>query len=543
MLPDCATIEHVKSPARKRLHQDRPASHTAPRQLLQLLEEHIPGFRDDKYAFQIAWLLWCTIDPERAHRAYEGAAWMHTDDIRRLFSEVKNFRNANREPAMRYFNVLRHQNSAESPEDAYTNGYLPRPWMQKALDLVIQSGAPLDFVDQRRRSRAVHSRAICSTDVHGSVVRRWKGVNVPTLIPVIVENLHVLLRRWEYLIESRQQPEMLAKLLERYDLNEAALDRARRQTQTLFAEAKGSRHPGMLPIRYVLHASGRLYAEGLNLQSCKREIRQAALAGHWDVDISTCHFAIMAQMAKKFGVSCPSIEDYAARKRDYRAQIARDIGVSLRQSKKLINAVGYGAPRSTSPYTEIPKQIGRDKAEAFFAHPLYRGLKADVDAATRIILAKHPVKNNKLNNLANRGIALKTEEGQSTKESALIAHLLQGVEAAALEAAVRACDAKVLLLQHDGFTAAGPVDAGMLNRAVQVATGYDLIFEVEQIEMPFADITPAQSFNKKLNDPRKPNIHEGLQPFWPCKSGTVAFSPDDVPPVFPLPLPTSDPAF
>lgn len=488
-------------------------------------------------------MLWCFVDPSRAHRRYLGAIWIHTDEMRVLFGEVANFRNANRWPLPRYFHALRHLNDSGPQVKPYTNGYFPAPWTRKVLDVTLNSTTPLNFVDKSRRSRPLPTRAIRSTDTHGHPVRRWQGVRIPPLVPVNVPNMQALLGKWEYLIKCRKEPEVLADILARHDLKDAAIDGALLQTKALIAESREVRHPGTLPVRYVLHETGRLYAEGLNLQSCKREIRQAALQGNWDVDISTCHFTIMAQMAKRFGVSCPNIEDYVLRKKDIRAQISRDIEVSLRDAKKLINAVGYGAPRSTSPYTEIPKQIGRDKAEAFFAHPLYRGLKADVDAATRIILAKHPVKNNKLNNLANRGIALKTEAGQSTKESTLIAHLLQGVEAAALEAAVRACDDKVLLLQHDGFTCTERIDPAMLSRAVELATGYDLNFEIERIELPLADITPLQSFNKKHSDLRKPSIHAGLQPFWPCKSGAIVFFPDDVPPVFPLPLPTPDPAF
>ncbi len=534
----------MKPRPRTKPQKDAPSSRVIPRQLLDLLAEHIPGFRDEKYAFEIAWLLWCRMDPYREHRAYVGAIWMHTDEIRRLFGEVKYFSNANRSPAQRYFQVWRHLNGTASPKHSHTFGYRPQPWMQKVLDWSIQGGQQLDFIDSRDDARRVYSRAIRSTDVHGHAVRRWAGVSVPSLVPVNVENLRLLLRIWEYLIQCQQQPKILAELLQRYDLKEVALDRAKRQTQALMAEAQGSRHPAMLHMLYLLHESGRLYAEGLNLQSCKREIRQAALAGCWDVDISTCHFAIMAQMARKFGVSCPSIEGYVARKKEYRDQIARDIGVSVRESKKIINAVGYGAPRSISPYTEIPRQIGQEKAAAFFAHPLCCGIKADVDTAIKNILAKHPTKGKKLINLANRAIAKESDKGEPIKEGTLMAHLLQGVEAAALEAAVRACGRRVLLLQHDGFTATDAVEPAMLRAAVLKGTGYELSFEVEQIQMPFQGLeVEVQRFNKKLDEPKKPNIHAGLQQFWPCFSGTVAFSPDDVPPVFPMPLSLPPPPF
>ena len=118
------------------------------------------------------------------------------------------------------------------------------------------------------------------------------------------------------------------------------------------------------------------------------------------LDISACHLSIMVQMAERFGVSCPNVVDYIVRKSDVRNQIAKDIGISTRDAKKIITAVGYGAPRSTSYYTAIPQEIGAEKAEAFFNHPLYRGIKADVDAATEVILSKHPTKRSRLINLA-----------------------------------------------------------------------------------------------------------------------------------------------
>jgi hypothetical protein len=443
--------------------------------------------------------------------------------------------NANRDASSRYFIVTRFLNGTQYPEDAYTNGYLPQPWMKKALNSVIECGQTLDYVQADGLSRRLYKRAICSTDVSGNVVRRWKDVNVPTLIPVNIENLRVLERQWACLLGLNQTG--LAEILARYDLKKASLERSHLQTQMLIAEAQGSRHPGMLSVRYVLHGSGRLYAEGLNLQSCKREIRQAALQGFWDVDISACHLSIMVQMAERFGVSCPNVVDYIVRKSDVRNQIARDIGISTRDAKKIITAVGYGAPRSTSYYTAIPQEIGAEKAEAFFSHPLYLGIKADVDAATEVILAKHPTKRNRLINLASRAIAKTKDDRRPFKAASLMAHLLQGVEAAALEAAVRVCKGAVLLLQHDGFTANQPVDSELLRRAVLDTTGYNLTFEVEQIQLPLADLSLTDLVNIKLNSPRKPSTHAAFDLLSAYLSGTMAFSEYEVPPVFPLPLP------
>ena len=141
-----------------------------------MLRTHIPGFDQEKYAFEIAWMLWQTTVPSRQHRHYLGCIWFGTKEIRALFGEVKHFREVNRH--LRYFMVPPHRNGVEKP---FTNGYLPWPWLQKALDWSLEGG--VDLVDERGSARRIESRAICSTDYHGNVVTGWKGVDVPSLIP------------------------------------------------------------------------------------------------------------------------------------------------------------------------------------------------------------------------------------------------------------------------------------------------------------------------------------------------------------------------
>jgi hypothetical protein len=521
----------------KKFHVESRIRRVVPRCLLKILNEHIPGFKDEKYAFEIAWMLWSVTDPMRQHRNYPNALWLGTDELRAMFGEVKNFKNANRDPRCRYFSILRHRNNTLSRHDAFTNGYEPVAWMQKALDLAILSGETGDLVDKRGRSQTVPSLAIRSTDTRGHALVRWRGVNVPSIIPVNTENLERLLEKWTLILSLRNDPPAFNSILERYALREQALARAQLQTQLLITQSQNTRHPGKIYIRYVLHDSGRLYAEGLNLQSCKREIRQAALAGLWDIDISTCHFTIMAQMATRFGYHCAAMEAYIANKTAVRRKIAADIGISPSTAKRVINAIGYGARESTSPENAIPELIGKDRAKALYSHKLYRDLKGDVDAATEIILCNQSYKGGRLSNLANRAISVLTDTGKPAKKPTLMAHLLQGVEAAALEAAVRACPGKVVLLQHDGFTAYEPIDPELLRSAVLQFTGFDLIFDVEKIEMPLEDLALKSSFNKKFEEPSKPRTDADFEAFWPVKSGTIAFSSDDVPPVFPLPLP------
>lgn len=58
--------------------------------------------------------------------------------------------------------------------------------------------------------------------------------------------------------------------------------------------------PGSIPIHYLEQSTGRLFAEGLSLQSAPREIRSAALAGCRDYDISNCHWAFTIETPEKY---------------------------------------------------------------------------------------------------------------------------------------------------------------------------------------------------------------------------------------------------
>ena len=123
-----------------------------------------------------------------------------------------------------------------------------------------------------------------------------------------------------------------------------------------------------------------------------------------------------------------------------------------------------------------------------------------------------------------------------------MAHLLQGVEAVALEAAVRTCSDHVVLLQHDGFTATRFVEPAMLSKAVLNETGYDLSFEVEAIVSPMEAIKARFCTKSEIDE--KPIKYNALESFWPVSLSTlVSLHPEDVPPVYPLPLPGVESAF
>jgi hypothetical protein len=218
---------------------------------------------------------------------------------------------------MRYFIPLIPRN-ALSTKDSFTKGYQPAAWMQKALDWTIETPGMIEMVDRAGKAQRIESNAIRSTDTQGHRVRRWKKVFMPSLIRVDCEALRASVVTWQTLHELSKQRYFDPARLNSLDLKPLSLPLALQQTLIFLALAENAKHKGCLPIQYQLHESGRLYAPGLNLQSCKRQVRQVALAGHWDADISACHFAIMAQMARQIGVDCPAINQYVDQKKNYK---------------------------------------------------------------------------------------------------------------------------------------------------------------------------------------------------------------------------------
>ena len=235
--------------------------------------------------------------------------------------------------------------------------------------------------------------------------------------------------------------------------------------------------------RYVESDSGRLYAvNGANLQNAPAVIRHAALSGRWDYDVENCHFAIAAQMAKKAGFQCVAIEHYMAHKKAVRKEIADTIGISINQTKTCLLAVMYGARTTTWHENAIPQAIG-DKTDALRSFPLFANIATNVKLARAVILKQHKL--NRQGGLANAfGKSIKADVHSPEQR---LAHLIQGVEALALLTCIERHPGEIVLVQHDGFTAAKPLDVAALEQAIQTATGYALTLEEELVRPDLAE--------------------------------------------------------
>jgi hypothetical protein len=108
---------------------------------------------------------------------------------------------------------------------------------------------------------------------------------------------------------------------------------------------------------------------------------------------------------------------------------------------------------------------------------VFKELEKTIKAARTLVLSKC--------DRSSRGW-LKNDFGKTIRptesKEQQFAHLLQGTEAKALQAAIDLYPSAIVLTQHDGFVANSRLDTGALSAAVWKATGYNLSFEESQLK-------------------------------------------------------------
>lgn len=139
---------------------------------------------------------------------------------------------------------------------------------------------------------------------------------------------------------------------------------------------------GMYPQEFHRSDNGRVTGVTNSLQNVDRDIREAALNGYYDYDVSNCHFAILEQVG-----DYPTIRDYVENTKQRRNQIAKDIGADYEDVKRCLLAMLYGANRGKNEYKcAIAGYLGRDKVDMFWDHPYVVDLYAECKAAARKLL-------------------------------------------------------------------------------------------------------------------------------------------------------------
>jgi hypothetical protein len=186
----------------------------------------------------------------------------------------------------------------------------------------------------------------------------------------------------------------------------------------------------------------------------------------------------MFQLANQSGVDCKYIADYMERKNEIRAAIAKEVGISIENTKKCMIALMYGAKTTEWRKNAIPELIGPDAASKLYKVQLFANISKDVKVAGKAILEE--VEPNRQGGIKNAfGKSIQSKNGKGTAQ--ILAHLLQGIEALALRACVEVSPEAVVLLQHDGFTTTRKLDIQAIENAMKKATGFNLKLEEEPI--------------------------------------------------------------
>ena len=206
------------------------------------------------------------------------------------------------------------------------------------------------------------------------------------------------------------------------------------------------------------------------------------MAGLYDIDIENCHYSILAQMAAAHGYQCPVINGYLSNKRSFRESLAAEFGISVRQAKDALIALIYGAKFSLRAKDALPVIFNSTElAQRIYLHPKFLALRDDISEARAVVLKAQEVSRRTIKNC--RGLSMRLDDSNERQQ---LAHLLQGVEVTALEAAYRLYPNEIVLLQHDGFTATRPLDTERIEAAMLEATGYRLTVEQDVIQVNLA---------------------------------------------------------
>ena len=478
---------------------------------LRYLARHLPGFKQQPKEVRLALcgMIYEAPTRYRAHSHHEGYSRFTWQELEQSFGRG-GFAVINDKLGL--FEVLKDGGREDwSLVEGRTKAFMltERVATLRAdyLKAVFKRGATRLLTQDGKYLQSLPAGAMAAKNKDGQNRRGFQGLPVTTLVPV---NL-VQVKKLMVDIEARQREheagfvtgELFSKVPNINFLRALHQDAA-----LIVSKARHVEWPGHVLHRYCEIKSGRVYAEGVgNLQNCYRALREAAMSGLYDIDIENCHYSILAQMAAAQGYPCTEINDYLANKKKVRESLAAEFGISEDQAKEALIALIYGAKFSVRAKDALPKIFNSPQlAKRIYQHPKFLALRNDIAGARAVVLKAQEVSRRTSKNC--RGLTIRLDDSNERQQ---LAHLLQGVEVTALEAAYRLYPKEIVLLQHDGFTSTKPLDTKRIEAAMLEATGYRLEVEQKVIQVNLArafDDHPDDT-NNQIEIGRKANAGAG----------------------------------
>jgi len=531
----------------------KPTRNTfTPEPLVKQLAKDVPGFKSETPQVQaaLAYIVWKGATERRRHTVHDGYMSFHHKELAQQFGGQFKAINAR----LGFLEVKKTTDGKDSwrwsadaqASDVFTKAYRFSPVVQRSREAFLAKRPTrlAKLLDASGKVIRKPDGAVASLDTRGLPTTRWRVANNGdrlTRVPVDIPTLRKFHQKYSKdADECRRTGQAPRDLLTTSPSLEALVtlrDKTAQVIRMALTEVAGL---GNVLHRYVESSSGRLYADGGgSLQNAPKEIRKAALVGLWDYDVENCHFAIMAQMAKRAGEHCDAIEHYMGHKKPIRAEIAQAVGISIDDTKTCLLALMYGARTTAWHESAIPETIGAEAARRLYALPLFANISDDVKRAGKAILAQHePNRQGGLVNAFDKSIDTKSRKAQKGKPakkaktaSQKLAHLVQGVEALALWTCIERHPGEIVLLQHDGFTATKQLNKAELEQAITAATGYVLKLEEELVQPDLGrqyDQAVAKEIKReylKAPNARKASNGAGSDRFHPIHSSVSSAGP------------------
>lgn len=401
--------------------------------------------------------------------------------------------------------ILASPHKGYSMAQGITKLYQLQPFVREAVEAMdrklIQERAngtgSTAVIKDNNNNRVKRITATVKKDVRsGSIseVPAWCPVNIPALI----ETADALTKTIDCLDGKCKQPQALREELEAISIkikhnndkkksgrsNKAImrdyLTGALNEVAGIIELASSANHNGEMPHSYKQSPAGRFYATGpVNLQNCTKLARNAAMSGFYSFDIESCHHAIVLQVAQSMGIDCPNLANYVGDKDNVRKSIAKQIDAPVSSVKASLIAMIYGA--GLNPFGAISKELTGSKLKLAMDLPEFIGLHNELRIVFEAMLEHSG--GAKSGEVVNTLGLSEPHSKRRDDQRRLAAHLLQGIESQALQAALSVHTSAVLPL-HDGWVCLTKESHADAEKAIAESTGFSLqVGEPELIEL------------------------------------------------------------
>lgn len=231
-----------------------------------------------------------------------------------------------------------------------------------------------------------------------------------------------------------------------------------------------------MPQRFRQSQAGRWCGQGFNLQNCTKITRNFALHGFTDFDINACHHAIALNYANINMLACNALCQYLKDKQSYRAELAKDLGVSIEQIKQLLLAMIFGA--KLDKRGEIYKILGETAFNVAIQHSKLKMLASELGRISRDMVENADVVDGQLINAM--GLSLSVADSNHRQHAAF---LFQGIESLMLKAAIRSHNGAVILPLHDGWVCRLRRSATVAERGIMKETGIEVTVKEKRFNL------------------------------------------------------------